>query len=84
MNKKGIVKMRIFNLHIFTKNSFYKLLSDTTTDAMKASKQVDDETPWAVINPVLRDLEKLRANTWDQDKITHIQQWLKDNFEVKE
>lgn len=76
--------MRIFNLHIFTKDNLYRLLSDTITDAMKASKQVDDETTWAAINPVLRDLEKLRANTWDQDKITHMQQWLKDHFEVKD
>lgn len=25
-----------------------------------------------------------RANTWDQDKITKIQQWLKDNFQPTE
>ena len=38
---------------------------------------------WAAINPVIHDLEKLRANTWDQDKITYIQNWLKANFEIK-
>ena len=34
----------------------------------------------SVINPVIHDLERLRANTWDQDKITHIQHRLHDNF----
>lgn len=37
----------------------------------------------AAVRPVIHDLEKLRANTWDQDKITHIQNWLKDNFEIE-
>ena len=34
----------------------------------------------AAINPVIHDLERLRANTWDQDKITYLQNWLRDNF----
>lgn len=38
---------------------------------------------WSAINPVIHDLERLRANTWDQEQITKIQKWLKDNFEVK-
>lgn len=33
---------------------------------------------FSTINPIIWDLEKLRANTWDQDKITKIQEWLKD------
>lgn len=41
---------------------------------------VMDKNNFSVINPVIRDLECLRKNTWDQDKITHIQDWLKDNF----
>lgn len=43
-----------------------------------------DKITWAAVNPVIHDLEKLRANTWDQDKITKMQEWLKHNFEVKE
>lgn len=43
-----------------------------------------NKSNWSAINPVIHDLEKLRANTWDQDKITHIQDWLKVNFEVKD
>lgn len=46
-------------------------------------KEINDKWNWTAINPVIHDLEKLRANTWDQDRITHIQQWLRDNFEVK-
>ena len=41
---------------------------------------VMDKNNFSVINPVIRDLECLRKNTWDQDKITHIQNWLRDNF----
>lgn len=43
-----------------------------------------DKSTWAAINPVLHDLESLRADTWNQDKITKIQNWLRDNFEVKD
>lgn len=39
-----------------------------------------DKNNFSAINPVIRDLECLRKNTWDQDKITHIQNWLRDNF----
>lgn len=39
-----------------------------------------DRNNFSVINPVIRDLECLRKNTWDQDKITHIQNWLRNNF----
>lgn len=39
-----------------------------------------DKNNFSIINPVIRDLECLRKNTWDQDKITHMQNWLRDNF----
>lgn len=39
-----------------------------------------DKNNFSVINPVIRDLECLRKNTWDQDKITHMQNWLRNNF----
>ena len=44
--------------------------------------KIEKEFNWKVIRPIINDLEKLRANTWDQDKITWIQQYLRDNFEV--
>lgn len=76
--------MKIFNLHILTKKKIFKLLDMVTNDAIKATEKVDKETTWATINPVINDLEKLRADTWNQNKITYIQNWLKDNFEVKD
>ena len=42
-----------------------------------------DKNNWSAVNPVIRDLERLRKNTWDQDKITHIQDWLRDNFKYE-
>lgn len=39
-----------------------------------------DKNNFSIINPVIRDLECLRKNTWDQDKITHIQNLLRNNF----
>lgn len=46
--------------------------------------KMNDKSNWAAINPVLHDLESLRADTWNQDKITKMQDWLRDNFEVKD
>ena len=42
-----------------------------------------DKNNWSAVNPVIYDLERLRKNTWDQDKITHIQDWLLDNFKYE-
>lgn len=44
---------------------------------------VMDKNNWSALNPVILDLERLRKNTWDQDKITHIQDWLRDNFKYE-
>ena len=71
--------MKIFNLIITTK----KEQDDLITSCMNKLKAIDRLSNWSAINPVIHDLEKLRANTWDQDKITHMQNWLRDNFEVK-
>lgn len=51
---------------------------------MNRLEKVNKMSVWSAINPVIYDLEKLRPNTWDQDRITYIQNWLKDNFEVKD
>jgi hypothetical protein len=71
--------MRIFNLIITTK----KKQDDFIIACMQRLEKVNNLSTWAAINPVIHDLEKLRANTWDQDKITKIQNRLKDSFEVK-
>ncbi|MBQ8482411.1 MAG: hypothetical protein IJ532_08040 [Alphaproteobacteria bacterium] len=42
--------------------------------------RIERHSARAAINPVIHDLERLRANTWDQDKITYLQNWLRDNF----
>ena len=39
-----------------------------------------DKNNWSAVNPVIYDLERLRKNTWDQDKITDIKKWLNRNF----
>ena len=44
------------------------------------SRAIERRCTRAAINPVIHDLERLRANTWDQDKITYLQNWLRDNF----
>lgn len=58
--------------------------SDYVMACMNRLEKVNKMSVWAAINPVIYDLERLRPNTWDQDKITYIQNWLKDNFEVKD
>lgn len=72
--------MKIFNLIITTK----KKNDDFTIKCMDILERQNQLSTWSAINPVIFDLEKLRADTWNQDKITHIQKWLKDNFEVKQ
>jgi len=49
-------------------------------DGCVLGSEIEQKCSNLAIRPVIHDLEKLRANTWDQNKITHIQQWLKDNF----
>lgn len=75
--------MRIFNIIITTRKKQIEDCVKAYNKGFDASKKFYDKSTWSVINPVIYDLERLRANTWDQDKITYIQEWLKDNFEVK-
>ena len=76
--------MRIFNLIITTEKKYKERIVSAFDNAWERSKFHLDQSAWSAINPVIHDLEKLRANTWDQDKITHIQEWLRNNFEVKD
>ncbi len=48
--------------------------------AMNRALDIADKNRWSAIVPVLIDLERLRKNTWDQDKITDIKKWLDRNF----
>lgn len=68
--------MKIFNIIITTK----KKQDDFIISCMQRLDRVDRMSVWAAINPVIHSLEELRADTWNQDKITKIQEWLKNNF----
>ena len=68
--------MKIFNLIITTKNK----QDDFIISCMQRLDRVDRMSVWAAINPVIHSLKELRADTWNQDKITKIQEWLKNNF----
>lgn len=75
--------MKIFNLIITTKKKYEEQIQDSYLQGDLDATVLEQRSTWSAINPVIHDLEKLRANTWDQDKITHIQNWLRNNFEVK-
>ena len=81
--------MHIFsNLKYFIKRNKPVIMRQETFDkhiiaAMNRALDIADKNRWSAIVPVLIDLERLRKNTWDQDKITHIQDWLRDNFKYE-
>ena len=67
------------------KNKYAEMIWNRNAEhAVRVHRRIDARITWEAINPVLHDLESLRADTWNQDKITKIQNWLKNNFEVKE
>lgn len=73
------------NLKYFIKRNKPVIMRQQTFDAyviraINNALDMADKNRWRVLNPVICDLERLRANTWDQDKITHIQNWLRNNF----
>ena len=76
--------MRIFNIIITTKSKQRTRELEDFQQGWDACKKLEDDSTWSAINPVIHSLEELRADTWNQDKITYIQEWLKDNFEVED
>ena len=78
--------MHIFsNLKYFIKRNKLVIMRQETFDkhiiaAMNRALDIADKNRWSAIAPVLIDLERLRKNTWDQDKITDIKKWLDRNF----
>lgn len=84
MNKKRIVKMKIFNLHILSDRQLNKVLKTTIDESFTAAQKLDDRIQWAVINPVVHSLKELRKNTWDKDRCDKAIEWLKANFEVED
>lgn len=75
--------MRIFNIIITTKANQRAREVEAFKRGMSEINKALSKINWSAINPVIHSLEELRADTWNQDKITYIQEWLKDNFEVK-
>jgi hypothetical protein len=61
-----------------------QVLDNQMESTIRLVRKMNDKSNWAAINPVIHDLESLRADTWNQDKITKIQEWLRDNFEVRD
>lgn len=53
-------------------------IDDECVKCMVTLDKLNQRFKFSTINPIIYDLEKLRANTWDQDKITKMQEWLKD------
>lgn len=72
--------MKIFNIIITTKKKQIEDCVKTFNQGWDACKKLEDDSTWSEINPVIHSLEELRADTWNQDKITKIQEWLKNNF----
>ena len=72
--------MRIFNIIITTKANQRTRELEAFQRGWDAYEKVEYGSTWSAINPVIHSLEELRADTWNQDKITKIQEWLKNNF----
>ena len=75
--------MKIFNIIITTKANQRTRELEAFQRGMSKMGKLLNKINWSTINPVIHSLEELRADTWNQDKITYIQEWLKDNFEVE-
>lgn len=63
-----------------TRNKLFSLLVSAGVERDK----INDRFAWMAIRPVIFDLEELKKNTWDKDRVEWIQKWLKDNFEFVE
>ena len=72
--------MKIFGLVIMTKRKLKEITDDIYKQGLDDANDIDVQSVWSAINPVIHSLEELRADTWNQDKITKIQEWLKNNF----
>ena len=72
--------MRIFNIIITTKSKQRTRELEAFQRGMSEIDKLFSKSTWSAINPVIHSLEELRADTWNQDKITKIQEWLKNNF----
>lgn len=65
---------------ITTRKKLFSLLVSAGVEQDK----INARFAWLAIRPVIFSLEELKKNTWDKDRVEHIQEWLKENFEVKD
>ncbi len=73
------------NLKYFIKRNKPVIMRQQTFDELvirvaNNAVALSNKNAWSAIAPVLTDLERLRKNTWDQDKITNMKCWLESNF----
>lgn len=59
-----------------------KQIKSRTIDFIKAYLRDERIHRSKHLQPLLRELEKLRADTWNQDSITYIENYLTDILEV--
>lgn len=65
---------------LMTKRKLFSLLVSAGVE----NDKINARFTWMAIRPVISDLEELKKNTWDKDRVEWIQKWLKENFEVKD
>lgn len=65
---------------LMTRRKVFSLLVSAGVEQDK----INNKFTWAAIRPVISDLEELKKNTWDKDRVEWIQSYLKDNFEVND
>lgn len=75
--------MKIFNLIIMTNKKLIDEQIKCFNKGWDSSKKVEQDCTWSAINPVIHSLTELRNNTWDVERVDHVINWLRDNFEVK-
>lgn len=63
-----------------TRSKLFSLLVSAGVEQDK----INNKFTWAAIRPVISDLEELKKNTWDKERVEWIQSYLKDNFEIED
>lgn len=73
--------MKIFGLYIYTRKGLDKFFINSFEDGYDKGRKTQNMLNRAALHPVVHDLESLRADTWNQDKITKMQQWLESCYD---
>lgn len=69
--------MKIFNLEIITKREKHRVILECFNKGWNTHAKTVNQ----VLREAIRDLESLRADTWNQDKITKLQNWLRGGID---